>query len=111
MLYSLEEYPENYGQFTQMYVDRFLTWQIGLWEESRRSVPIKFASVYEEHREKILKLRCLNIRINRGKRICLICRIKDLECFIKNRRSSKQPVSDSLCVPEVKDTHGQWMYA
>ena len=109
MLYSLEEYPENYGQFTQMCVDRFLTWQLGLWEESRRRAPAKFVPVYEDQRAKISKLRCLNRRVSRGKRISRICRIKDLECFIKNGRKRKQPVSDPLCVPEVKDTGGQWI--
>ncbi|CAL5375628.1 unnamed protein product [Camellia sinensis] len=60
------EYPENYGQFTQMCVDRFLTWQLGLWEESRRRAPVKFVPVYEDQRAKISKLRCLNRRVSRG---------------------------------------------
>ncbi|KAF5957988.1 hypothetical protein HYC85_005213 [Camellia sinensis] len=45
MLYFLEEYLENYGQFTHMCVDLFLTWQIGLWEESWWSVSVKFVPV------------------------------------------------------------------
>ncbi|KAF5933608.1 hypothetical protein HYC85_029779 [Camellia sinensis] len=60
------KYPENYGQFTQMCVDRFLTWQLGLWEESQRRAPVKFVPVYEDQRAKISKLRCLNRRVSRG---------------------------------------------
>ena len=65
--------------------------------------------MYEEQREKISILRCLNSRVSRGKRIYRIYRINDLECFIKNGRRSKQLVSDSLCVPEVKNTDSQWI--
>lgn len=61
----------------------FLTWKIGLWEKSQRPAPSKFVLLYKEKRALISKLRCLNRRVSRSKRICIICRRKDLECFIK----------------------------
>ncbi|THG03929.1 hypothetical protein TEA_008804 [Camellia sinensis var. sinensis] len=64
----VEEYPENYRQFTQMCVNRFLTWQIRLWQESRRSAPTKFVLVYEEQRANISKLRgLLKFTTDRGR--------------------------------------------
>ncbi|GMQ01789.1 hypothetical protein CsSME_00048304 [Camellia sinensis var. sinensis] len=55
----VEDYSENYGQFTQICVDHFSLWPIGLWEESRPSAPTMFVQVYEEQRNKTSKLRCL----------------------------------------------------
>lgn len=110
MLYCLEDYPVNYGQFTQMCVDRFLTWQIGLWEESRSTAPVKFVPACEEERELISKLRCLNRRVSRGNRVGRSVRIKELESFIRNGRR-KQPVSDPVRVPKNENSDGQWLQA
>ena len=110
MLYCLEDYPGSYGQFTQMCVDRFLTWQIRVWDERRKIAPAKFVPVYEEERALISKLRCLNRRVNRGNTVGRNFRVKHLELFIKNGRR-KQPIPNAVHRPPFPSLDEEWLPA
>ena len=110
MLYCLEDYPASYGQFTQMCVDRFLTWQIKVWEERRHIAPTKFIPVFEEERALISKLRCLNRRVSRGNKFGRSVRVKNLEWFIKNGRR-KQPIQNTVSRPTFASLDKEWLPA
>ena len=93
-----------------MCVDRFLTWQIKVWEERQQITPAKFVPVFEEERALISKLRCLNQRVSRGTKVGRSFRVKNVEWFIENRRR-KQPIPNTIRSPKDTNLDDEWLSA